>query len=423
MIARLWRGQEGSGLILLLAFMMLAVPLVTASLGLASTLSIDSRVKTAILKGQYSSLGGYEHALYRLVHPPNNGYVQSFHAGDIDTYLLTVNGSQTTVSISALSEPPGEVPPPSADSERGVRTFVTVAPDNNGFPVATSTHTYTIRVENWSDTDEAINKILNELPPGFVYVEGSTLLNGAPFPDATVGGGGSRLTWLSVDTTLPPQGSLELTFDAAIPTPDEGRYCDEAFVMPHGMKTSSGKTAFVTIGSPINELCQGKAVVVSKTVDTPIAAADTPTVFTYAITVDNIGTADLNVLYINDRLPKFFTFVATSTAGDFTTAEPSITIESGRQKLTWNFTPNIDLPSGATMVHTFKAEATVASGDYWNEAWVKIIEIPDEIYTWPTAKVEAMGVFEITATDGKRSVFAEVWLGASSYVIGKLNVN
>jgi len=51
-ITRLWRSQDGSGLILLLAFMVLAVPIVTASLGLATTLSVDSRVKTAILKGQ-----------------------------------------------------------------------------------------------------------------------------------------------------------------------------------------------------------------------------------------------------------------------------------------------------------------------------------------------------------------------------------
>ena len=128
MITRLWRRQEGSGLILLLAFIVLAVPIVTASLGLASTLSVDSRVKTAILKGQYSSLGGYEHALYRLVHPPNNGYVQSLQPGVADTYTLTVNGNETTVSLLMLTQPPGDVPPPSADSERGLRTFVTVDP-------------------------------------------------------------------------------------------------------------------------------------------------------------------------------------------------------------------------------------------------------------------------------------------------------
>ena len=45
MITRPWRRQDGSGLMLLLAFMVLAVPSVTASLGLASTLSIVSSKK------------------------------------------------------------------------------------------------------------------------------------------------------------------------------------------------------------------------------------------------------------------------------------------------------------------------------------------------------------------------------------------
>ena len=41
-----------------------------------------------MLKGQYSSLGGYEHGLYRLVHPPNNGYVQRLQPGVADAQCL-----------------------------------------------------------------------------------------------------------------------------------------------------------------------------------------------------------------------------------------------------------------------------------------------------------------------------------------------
>ncbi len=423
MITRLWRRQEGSGLILLLAFMVLAVPIVTASLGLASTLSVDSRVKTAILKGQYSTLGGYEHGLYRLVHPPNNGYLQSLQPGVTDTYTLTVNGNETTVSLLKLSQPPGDVPPPSADSERGMRTFVTVDPAI-GDPGVASTFTYTIRVENWSVGPGDVNKILNELPPGFAYATSSTLLNGSPFSDPA--SNGKRLTWdvVSEAITLPPQGVVTLEFQASVDaTIAEGHYCDEAWIMPGGMKTSSGKTAIVGIGSPANGLCQGEAIVVSKTVDTPIAPALTLTTYTYTITLENIGTDALRVNKIIDRLPKSFTYVAGSTSGDFTTVDPAITTSQGQDLLDWNFQPMRDLLPGQTMVHAFQADAGVASGDYWNEAWIEIIEFPDSIYTWPTARVEVMGVFEITATDGKRSVFAEVWLGASSHVIGKLNVN
>ncbi len=217
MITRLWRRQDGSGLVLLLAFMLLAVPLVTASLGLASTLSLDSRVKTAILKGQYSSLGGYEHGLYRLVHPPNNGYVQSLQPGAADTYTLTINGNVTTVSLLKLSQPTGDVPPPSADSERGLRTFVTVDPATGDTGVA-NTFTYTIRVENWSNVPEDVNKILNELPPGFTYATSSTLLDGSPFDDPA--SNGKRLTWNVVyeAMTLPPQGVATLVFQASVDT-------------------------------------------------------------------------------------------------------------------------------------------------------------------------------------------------------------
>ena len=42
-------GEGGAALLITVAFMALAVPLITGALGLASTLSIDSRVKARIL--------------------------------------------------------------------------------------------------------------------------------------------------------------------------------------------------------------------------------------------------------------------------------------------------------------------------------------------------------------------------------------
>ena len=54
---------------------------------------------------------------------------------------------------------------------------------------------------------------------------------------------------------------------------------------------------------------------------------------------------------------------------------------------------------------TFQAEASVGPGVYWNDAWAfyvgNINDDPvfnDRIYTWPTAPVYVMDVFEITAT-------------------------
>ena len=227
------------------------------------------------------------------------------------------------------------------------------------------------------------------------------------------------------DIELPKAESVVLAFSADVDfTINEGRYCDEASVMPGGMKTSSGKTAFVMIGSPAQELCEGEAVIVSKTVDTPIVTANTPTTYTYTIPLENIGTDTLRIDKIQDKLPKGFSYVSGSTSGDFFQNEdPAISTSQGRELLDWNFQPMNDLLPGETKARQFQAYADVASGDYWNEGWIQIIEFPDSIYTWPTAKVEVMGVFEIHATDGKRSVFAEVWLGSSSHVISKLNVN
>ena len=66
----LLRSQEGAlGMILVIGFMALAVPLVTASLFLSGALSRDSQVKTDILKRQYAALGVGEYVDY-LVDPP-----------------------------------------------------------------------------------------------------------------------------------------------------------------------------------------------------------------------------------------------------------------------------------------------------------------------------------------------------------------
>jgi hypothetical protein len=58
MIRRLLQRQQGGvALAMVLGFIVLAVPLVTSALSLASTLSIDSRVKTNVMRCHYSALG------------------------------------------------------------------------------------------------------------------------------------------------------------------------------------------------------------------------------------------------------------------------------------------------------------------------------------------------------------------------------
>ena len=66
MIRRILRREEGVTIVMVLAFMALSVPVVTAALGLASTLSIDSRVKGDIAQNQFSAVGANELAIQRL---------------------------------------------------------------------------------------------------------------------------------------------------------------------------------------------------------------------------------------------------------------------------------------------------------------------------------------------------------------------
>ena len=53
----LLRGQSGTALIFVLAFMALAVPLTTAALSFVSTAALDSAIKTQSVHSQYANQG------------------------------------------------------------------------------------------------------------------------------------------------------------------------------------------------------------------------------------------------------------------------------------------------------------------------------------------------------------------------------
>lgn len=54
--------QDGLAMIMVIGFMGISVPMITAALALAGSLSIDSHVKTNILKNHYSALGANQYA-------------------------------------------------------------------------------------------------------------------------------------------------------------------------------------------------------------------------------------------------------------------------------------------------------------------------------------------------------------------------
>ena len=56
--------KGGVAILMVLGFMAFGVPIITAALGLASTLSIDSRVKSQILDRHYCGVGEDEFVRY-----------------------------------------------------------------------------------------------------------------------------------------------------------------------------------------------------------------------------------------------------------------------------------------------------------------------------------------------------------------------
>ena len=413
---RLLERQEGVALVLVVAFMALAVPLVTAGLGLAGTLAVDSRVKTGIMKSQYAALSGSNHALYRILY--EEGYADGLEAGVEDNYTITVNGREVTITILKVEDPPTEPPPPPADNSRRLQTLKEVTP-TTADPNVPTTFTYTITVENRDDQAESLRKVYDELPTGFSYVAGSTSITypgGSGSPEPSIAG--QQLTWTvtGLNISLAPGQAATLTFRAEASV-GQGNYCNEAWVDPGGRKTSSGKTAVVQVGAPPDSLCQGAAVQVTTSVEPQAAPGNTPVTFTYTITIENAGTDTLNMSRLRDYLPDGFTYVAGSTGGDVTSADPTATMFQGRQRLDWDFSPKVQVASGTTRTLTFQAEATAEPGDYWNEVWVTFDEFAEPVYTWPTAVVNIMGVFETTATDGESTATSEVWVGTDSFII------
>ena len=371
-------------------------------------------------------MGGSEYAEYRLAYEP--GYSESLQTGVPDTFAISVNGDDVDVTVLNTSDPPGVPPPPPGDNSRRLRAYKTVLP-TAAAPQVLTTFTYTVTVWNEDDTTTNFKKVHERLLPGFTYLTGSTQGVTTGDPTITFESAGpaepahQHLEWdlASLGLSLEPWESADLVFRAQAALP-QGNYCNEAWVEPGGDKTTSGKTARVTVGSPPNNLCAGTALDLGKTVQPAVAVGEALTTYTYTIDLDNVGTADLTMTRIRDLLPAGFLYVASSTTGDVTTADPTTTMWQGRQRLTWDFSPGLLIQPGDQRALTFQTQAQVAAGGYWNEVWVTLEEFSHTLYTGPTAQVQAMSVSSTEATDGDTTVTAEIWLGSGTHIINGWNI-
>jgi uncharacterized repeat protein (TIGR01451 family) len=405
-------------MMLVLAFMALAVPIVTMSLNLSSTLNVDSKNKTRDLKSEYSVLAGSHYALHRLVHEP--GFIASLPAGVPTLYPLIFNERTSTVTVlkrSAVSDPPpgGGLSP--------LRATKTVVPTSTS-PNTTTTFTYTITVQNQGIEPETLTKVLDGLPSGFAYVSGSTTGLTTQNPTITVrqsGLGGTsynQLTWdvSALGLVIQPSSQVTLTFQAQASVAT-GNYCNTAWVEPGGLQTGSGYTAKIKVGSPSTPYCQGEIAIINKTVTPTVAPSHTTTTFSYSITIQNVSTSTIGAFWIVDILPPGFTYLSGSTSGDLTTANPFTWSSDGRQYLNWLFLPKRLINPGQTKTLNFQARATPSQGFFQNEVWVYFDAFAAYSYSWPTAGITVEDYIEVTVDDGETVVSSKAWFDGTEYTL------
>lgn len=425
MFNRLIRKEDGVTMVLALAFMAISVPIITAALGLASTLTVDSTVKSQIARDQFSQIGADELGIHQILNPPDEGYLETLWLDgngdglpDGDTIVTVINGDDTTIDIH-----PGDPNISPIDGEGLVITktvFPFAAPADSGIA---SAHTYTIRVENTTlDRFIPLNWIHDGLPEGFTYVADSVTstdfdvyLLAPPTEtwrdkfDPETGLDTPAYLQISWDLnpagiTLQPGQVVEMSFGAEATNIPTGQYCNIAWVEPEGSQTRTGATARITVGNPADSVCASE----KGDVDTSVTAAPDPIdptriYATYVVPIVNTSNQSLHLWWVRFKLPDDFIYIEGSTSGTITGNDPLPTSQQGRRQiLNWIFDdPRPTIPSwDDTHYITFDSVAPTTPGTYFVEATVFFKEFNDQAYSWPDAVVKVMDTYEITVTDG-----------------------
>ena len=178
-------GQRGGIAILMaLSFMALGVPVISAALGLASTLAIDSRVKTDILQRQYCALGAGEYIRYLTLDANRWEAWWDTHTtsapGDLPRVggeLLSIGGCDAVnLSLTSRTALPTNTPPLGSAVFQTTKEVVTLAtpPGGTADIAAGGTVSYRITVQNTQSDPATLTTIYDWLPPGFGYVDNST---------------------------------------------------------------------------------------------------------------------------------------------------------------------------------------------------------------------------------------------------------
>jgi len=378
------RGERGGiAILMLLAFMVLAVPITLGTLRTAGQLARNSRVYDDRLIRFYSAGAGIEFALWQMLNDPtfDDGLTAENPTQD---EIVTSNGETITVTVTKMF---------SGDDIQGQAIVATKSVDPATAQIGQpTTFTYTVTIRNAGTGTVQIKQLQDYLPPGFTYVSGSTnglsttepsITTNAP---ATCGSVPSELRWniQPEKETVNSGQEVTLTFQATATLAD-GTYYNQTSVRYDPWWASpdtyvyTPHTAGVTVGTGTPKCGYNLRVLVTKEVEPAVPPPGVETEFTYTITVENVSSGTLYVCKIEDLLPPTFTYVAGSSgeyASNITTAEPLVSWESGpeRWNLRWadgfdtSLEPMTSIPVDGTKTQTFRATAIPASGaDYFNE--------------------------------------------------------
>ncbi|MCH8186025.1 MAG: DUF11 domain-containing protein, partial [Chloroflexi bacterium] len=186
--------RGGVALIMLIGFIVLAVPITIASVQTSGQLSRNSRVYDTRLTGMYNSGSAIEVALHQILADP------SFDDGltpSTPSKAMTADANGETVNVTVT-----KIFTSSAVDGQGLVVSKVVMPTSTPVDTAT-TFTYTITIKNEGTGTSEIEEIKDFLPPGMVYATSST--GGITTNDPVVSLGSVKEVdhYLNATTSLP----------------------------------------------------------------------------------------------------------------------------------------------------------------------------------------------------------------------------
>ncbi|PKB78234.1 MAG: hypothetical protein BZY88_19595 [SAR202 cluster bacterium Io17-Chloro-G9] len=312
MRSRLAGEKGGVAILLVLAFIAFGVPIITAALGLSSTLSIDSRVKSQILDRQYCGVGQDEFVRYLAL---DGGRFLAWLALSEEEQKITFCDGQVTFPVNESANGPGDSPDYSFQEIQSA--FKEVTP-NQATPDTLTTFTYTITFKNQGTGTIALERVVDFLPPLFQYSDNTTtgsITTSNPTVssnagDQHCGDEPDQLDWVfSPGINIAPQEVKTLTFQATGTLPD-GIYYNKvsmsyrpAWDPSTTVDTHTPYTAEVTVGNAGTKCGFNLELLVRKKVTNVRILAPGETEFTYSISVENTTANTLPVTKMVDVLP------------------------------------------------------------------------------------------------------------------------